>query len=262
MLLRWSVLPASGEILFSSIGLFTLILIINKANRQTHHPLWNFLSIFYPIIYFIILYPQACAIRNAFFPMDFDPFLVSVETSVFILEWYRVFPAFLPVFVMEMFHGIYLSYYIALALFAIIAWKNNNPLVTEYLFVLSFTMIVHQALLILIPASGPVFLRGETMPEGFIFIPAMNWIYSTFDRGGGAFPSLHVAAALVMVHYANRFFIKRYYLLHIYFILISVSTVICSFHYTIDVVIGFITGWISLLIGSTIYSYFYRNESR
>lgn len=122
-------------------------------------------------------------------------------------------------------------------------------------------MFVHQWIFIFIPASGPVFLRGETMPEGFVFIPAMNWLYSTFDRGGGAFPSLHVAGAFVMVHYANRFFTKRYYSLNIYFVLISASTVICSFHYAIDVIAGAVTGWISLLIGSRIYSYFTSNES-
>ncbi len=216
--------------------------------------------LFYPIFFFIWLYPQACALRHSFITADFDPRLLSLEKSLFALEWYRVIPAVFPMWAMEIVHGIYFSYYITLAVFAIIAWTKRHRLVSEYIFVLSFTMILHQWMLILFPASGPVHLRSATMPEGVLFIPAMNWIYSTLDQGGGAFPSLHVAAAFVMTRYSIRFFPKKQFVLILYFILIAFSTIAGSYHYAIDIVAGVITGWISLQIGAYIYSYLTRHE--
>lgn len=242
-----------------SIFLIFMLLFINKRYKQRTIQFW---VTFYPIALFIWLYPQACLLRHSFFTTDFDPLLLSIEKSVFILEWYQVLPSVLPEWVTEMFHGIYFSYYIGLVLFAIIAWKKRNPYVLEYVFVLSFTMIIHQWFLILFPASGPVPLREINIPDGLIFIPIMNWLYSTFDNGGGAFPSLHVAAAYVMMRYSIQFFPGKNLWFIVYFILISLSTVLCSFHYGVDVLVGAITGWISLQVGAKIYMYISKDESK
>jgi len=238
----------------------TLILLIRLACHFFNHRIWSFFAQFYPVFFFIWLYPQACALRYSFFSADFDPWLLSLEKSLFVLEWYRIIPVVFPMWAMEIVHGIYFSYYIALAVFAIISWTKHRRLVSEYIFVLSFTMILHQWMLILFPASGPVYLRSTIMPEGVLFIPAMNWIYTTLDQGGGAFPSLHVAAAFVMTRYSIRFFPKKQWVLILYFILIAFSTIAGSYHYAIDIVAGVITGWISLQIGAYIYSYFAQHE--
>ena len=69
----------------------------------------------------------------------------------------------------------------------------------------------------------------------------MNFIYS-FDQGGGSFPSLHCAAAVVVTTFGARLFPKWRIPLFLFLIAVLLSTVICAFHYPIDTLIGTITG--------------------
>ena len=87
------------------------------------------------------------------------------------------------------------------------------------------------------------------MPEGALFLPLMNAIYLAFDRGGLAFPSTHVAASVVAGWFAGRRFFPqatgRYAL---WVAAISASTVICGYHYPIDVAAGLVTGGACLAV--------------
>jgi membrane-associated phospholipid phosphatase len=215
---------------------------------------FKFLHTFYPIFLLIWHYPQACELRYSVIPFSLDSFFSKWDLALFQLPLYEILPKKLNLIGLEIFHFIYFSYYLLLGIPAWIVYKSRHPKIPEYIFVITLTCIIHQWLIILIPVEGPVQLRPELIPDGILFIPIMNLIYQ-LDSGGGAFPSLHVAGALITCIYANIFLPKLKPLWIFAFIAITLSTFICSYHYPIDSLIGGITGWLCYIYLPRIYDY-------
>ena len=64
-----------------------------------------------------------------------------------------------------------------------------------------------------------------------------------FDRGGLAFPSTHVVASMVCAWFAGRVFFPRAWPAYaLWFTAIAASTVVCGYHYPIDVLAGLLSG--------------------
>jgi len=235
--------------------LASILFLVNSKSRKENKWL-NLLYIFYPILLNIWIYPRACELRFGLFPLDFDPALLKLELLVFSREWYRIFPEILGTFGMEFFHGIYFFYYLALVIFPWMVLKKQRQRVLVYVYTLTVTMAIHHTFIMLFPSSGPVFLRAESMPDGYIFIPIMNWIYFNFDAGGGAFPSLHVAATMILYFFSIQFFPKARIPVTLFILGILISTVAGSFHYSIDVLAGIITGTLCFLLIPGTYNKF------
>ena len=81
----------------------------------------------------------------------------------------------------------------------------------------------------------------------------MNLIYRLGENGGGAFPSTHVAAAIIAFIYSTKFFKKGIWIIGFFSLGISVATIYCSYHYAIDSVAGIITGVLFYYIGKAVY---------
>jgi membrane-associated phospholipid phosphatase len=245
--------------LLINLGIIALILGLARLEQQRPSPLTAFGHAFYAVFLLIWLYPQACLFRHTLLSTDLDPLLLRWELSLFGREWYRILPERLSTIWLEYFHGVYFGYYIGLGLFAMLVFRRRRLQVDHYLFTLIATMVLHQWFLILFPASGPVALRAATMPKGYLFIPVMEWIYAHIDQGGGAFPSLHAAAAVIMIRFAVQEFPAWKYPLLLFLASILVATVACSFHYAVDTVAGAINGYICSLAGPYLFMYFSRD---
>ncbi len=203
--------------------------------------LGEWLHLWYPVLLLPWLYGEAGALRHLFVPADLDPLIAGWDRALF-PEWYLTVPPRLPVAVLEILHASYFSYYLLLTLPGLLAGRRRRELVREYVFVLTLVMLAHYVLALALPVSGPVGLRYGEMPEGWLFIPLMNHLYGAFDRGGLAFPSTHAAAALIAGVYAARFFPRRRLVFAVWVLGIVVSTVLCTYHYTLDAMVGLVTG--------------------
>jgi len=114
-------------------------------------------------------------------------------------------------------------------------------------FALTLTLLGHYALDFVFPVSGPA--PGAQAGRGTLFVPLMRSVYFAFDRGGLAFPSTHVAAALVAAWFAARRFFERGAPAYALWVAaLSISTVVCGYHYPIDVVAGLASGALCLVI--------------
>jgi membrane-associated phospholipid phosphatase len=72
-----------------------------------------------------------------------------------------------------------------------------------------------------------------------------------FDRGGLAFPSTHVVAAMLAAFFAGRrFFPRAAWAYALWFAAIAASTVVCGYHYPIDVAAGLVTGTVFVALAS------------
>jgi len=237
-----------------------IILLASWAHKQNASWL-RFTHTFYPVFLLIWLYPETGLLRHTVIPHDLDAFVLRWNRALFGGDWYQTIPTRLNLLWLEVFHGAYFVYYISLGLFAMLAYRRQTSLVYEYLFVLVTAMLIQNWVVILFPAAGPVPLRSEVIPQGVFFIPVMNWIYRNLDNGGGAFPSLHSSAALIVVWYATRFFPAWKLPLILFLGLVLVSTVVGSFHYPIDTLGGMITGTLALLLLPKLYHTLLNRES-
>lgn len=225
-----------------NVILSVIIFYLISVTKNTRSRFLQWLHDFYPIILIGWLYPLTCSLRYTFFKHSFDSWLNQWELWLFHNEGYRVIPARLAPGWMELFHGIYFSYYVGIILFAWLAYRSQPEQVRRYVFSLLLANVVIGWILILFPTEGPVSLRPNIVPDGAVFIPIMNWIYQNLDMGGGAFPSLHAAAAVVMTLYNNTFFPRWRWLFLLYLLLILAAAVICSFHYVVDIFAGAFIG--------------------
>ncbi len=211
---------------------------------------------FYPLLFFIGLYPQATVLRHTLIPIDLDPIILTWEKFVFNIYWFERFPRIMNTFWMEYFHGAYFLYYLGLGAFALLAFKKHQNKVREYLFTVSATMAVHLWIIILFPVRGPADARILMMHQGKFFTNVMNFIYSIVPVYGGAFPSLHAAAAVVMIAYAIGFFPRWKYPLILFLFSILIATVACAYHYGMDTLVGAIDGIVALYLFPRIYPKF------
>jgi hypothetical protein len=128
--------------------------------------------------------------------------------------------------------------------------------VYEMIFTLTLMMFAHYLFFIFFPADGPISDREFLFPNKVHFIFIMDWIYRFSEQGGGAFPSTHVAASIIVFLYSYKFFKNLRWLLVIFCTGIVLSTVYCSYHYAIDLVAGIITGILFYFISKKIYAIF------
>jgi len=81
----------------------------------------------------------------------------------------------------------------------------------------------------------------------------MRFLYSTFETGGGAFPSSHVAAAICVLFFSWPHLLRARYLILAATLALSFATVYCRYHYAVDVVAGALTAAVLLPIGEWLY---------
>jgi len=230
----------SSHLQMNAIIVFWIVGISWLANKYEKQP-YKFLHTFYPVWLLIWHYPQACDLRYTVIPFSLDPLLIKWDLAIFRIPLYEVIPQKLNLLGLEIFHLFYFGYYLSLAVPAWIVYKQGHPKIAEFMFVIMATNFIHQWMVILIPADGPVPIRADIIPEGVLMIPIMNLVYE-LHTGGGAMPSLHAAGAIVTCSYANLFLPKWKTLWIILFCGITAATFVCCYHYPIDSLVGIFTG--------------------
>ena len=153
----------------------------------------------------------------------------------------------------ELLHAVVLSFFVLLWLPAWMARKRALPLVREYIFVLSLVIFSHFWIGIFLPIGGPASIRSQVIPDGSVFIPAAGFLTQAAFRGGSAVTSLFAAAGVTIAAYGGKLFptARRLYVLWLFLLLIS--TVVCSFHYSVSTIAGVLSGTVFLVIGRKLY---------
>jgi membrane-associated phospholipid phosphatase len=133
---------------------------------------------------------------------------------------------------------------------------RNRTQFHHYISVLSFVFYVCYLTYIILPVMGPRAFYGgmgydipaEVHPdvpppypvavqEG-PFFKVMRLIYANLEAQGAAFPSSHVAIALVTLWFSFRYLPRIRYLHLTTVVLLFISTVYCRYHYVVDVFAG------------------------
>ena len=88
------------------------------------------------------------------------------------------------------------------------------------------------------------------------FFKIMAVIYRNFEAPGAAFPSSHVAVALVTVYFSFHYLRGIRWVHLAVAILLCVATVYCRYHYAVDVAAGGATAALLLPAGNWLFARF------
>ena len=92
-----------------------------------------------------------------------------------------------------------------------------------------------------------------TVQAGF-FYRLMEVIYARFETPGAAFPSSHVAIALVTLRFSFRHLRPIRWIHLTLVVLLCLATVYCRYHYAIDVAAGLATTALLLPLADRLYA--------
>lgn len=226
---------------------------VARADRRGLGTPVGFFHLWLPLILISWFYLDAGMLRHLILPGDLDPWVAGWDVRLFPGRLWATVPPRLPVWALEALHAAYLSFYPLLFVPGLTALRKRPREVEESQFVLLLCFLVHFTFSLAVPVSGPVPLRAEVMPRGVLFIPLISRLYAAYDRGGVSFPSTHAAAALIAGWYAARWFPRWRLAFAALVLLILAATVLCTFHYTVDTVLGTLTGALFLVVGRRIY---------
>jgi membrane-associated phospholipid phosphatase len=151
-------------------------------------------------------------------------------------------------------------------------YVRNRRQFDHYIAVTSFVFYVCYVVYIFLPVIGPRIyypeyvhftLPAESMPSHVPTFPAavqsgwfyriMAVVYDHFEAPGAAFPSSHVAIALVTVYFSFRYLRPIRWVHLVMAVLLSFATVYCRYHFVVDVIAGLGTAAVMLPLGNWLY---------
>jgi membrane-associated phospholipid phosphatase len=148
----------------------------------------------------------------------------------------------------EIFYLFYASYYFFVPAVGFPLYRRgggSSRSFGEFMLAVSLTFWICYLHFLLTPAGGPVFWPEYpgvlSLPEGGPISAIERWVFATGTIVGGAFPSSHVAVALVVTIYAWRFRVIPFVVVPL-FVGLAVSTVYTGYHYGVDVIYGALIG--------------------
>ena len=253
-------------------GILLIHAFVAASARRPENRFYSFFRHFYPLMLYAFLYRESEQLNLMFVDKYLDPAFITLEGWIFGFQPAVVFMnAFPHPLVSEFFYMGYFSYYVMIAGVGLALYFRRREEFWHYLALLSFVFYVCFLAFIFLPVAGPPafymeiprYLDQQRLPYYPLEFPAsvtlgpffhiMVFLYSTFESGGGAFPSSHVAAAICVLFLSWRYFLRVRYLILAATVTLSIATVYCRYHYAVDVFAGALTAAVLLPIGEGLY---------
>jgi membrane-associated phospholipid phosphatase len=228
---------------------------IDPAKRPNLLKVLQFLRAIYPVLLFGYFYTSLYSVNLILFPNWLDPWFMKIDKLIFgyypSLVWGQTYSNW---FLQEFFHFAYFCYYPMIAGLPVYLYYKNKPAFNELIFNLTFVFYGCYVFYSLVPVIGgryiPEALRLAHAYDFGPFTRIMAFIYNNSGHWGGAFPSSHIAIAIVLTIAALKFVRKWGYVFCIIVVFLSLATVYCHYHWFIDAVAGVFTGILGYYAGT------------
>ena len=254
-------------------ALLVIHLLIRSARLRPQCRVLDFLRSFYPVLLYLGFYSEIGMIDHMLFPGFLDPFFIRLDARIFGVQPSLFLMAAIPYRPLsELLYASYFSYYVMIAGIGLALYLRNRRQFLHFLSVVTFTFCCCYLLFDLFPVMGPrIFYEqvpGYSLPAdlhpavvpavpeavaGGPFFLLMGWIYRTFETGGAAFPSAHVAIALATLWFSFRYLRPIRWLHLVVVVLLCLSTVYCRYHYAVDVAGGILVAALLVPLGSRLF---------
>lgn len=241
-------------------GTILIILFIIPILNSSTNKILHFLRHWYIILTITFIYWSIGHLIHMIFPGLFDEYIISFEERIFGQlpnVWVQQYENALLTEVMQISYAIYWA---TVPVGAAIFYFTKRYREFEYM--LSFTLLtffLSYLLFILIPVAGPRFIIADQIYasyEGLLVTGFLRRFVEGAGLLGGAFPSSHVAVAIVVLFFVWKYYPKigkRAFLPAV--IALSVATVYGQYHYLTDVIagaaMGLLIGWVGVRYAKT-----------
>src|SRR6266705_1873101 len=226
--------------LLTAHALLVALVLLAPAARASG-PVGRFLGDWYPILLLLGLYAEV-GVVNVDLGYQHDQAIQRLELWVFgsqlSYRWIREMPN--PAFSWIM-HACYLLYYGILYASPLgLWWSGRRDAARRTIFAVMVTFYVCYVVFLFFPVAGPRYAFELAHNAATQVWPARvtQWLLDRGDSWGAAFPSSHVAAAVVAALCALRYWRPLGLLLTPLTIGLVLSVVYGQFHYAVDAVAG------------------------
>ncbi len=235
----------------------------DPQNPSNRYQILSFFRGLYPVLLFSYFYTSGHAFNRIIFRDWLDPFFMGIDQFIFgylpSLVWGKLYSYWA---IQELFHFAYFCYYPMIAGIPIYLYFTQKDAFREVIFNLTFVFYCCYTIYSVLPVIGGRFLP-EAMAltktyRGGPFTHIMVFIYRTSNHLGGAFPSSHIAVAIVLTISALKYIRPLGYICTVITFFLSLATVYCHYHWFIDAVFGILTGIAGYYLAN--WTYYYLRE--
>ncbi len=242
------------------LGLLAAAALIRRISRDPRTRLPALLRLAYVPATYLVFYRQVQALWPLFRPAPLDALLVRGDQALFGFQPSLAFQAAFPQRgLSELFCFAYYAYYFFVPAVALTALLRRGYAAAErVLLATTGTFFACYAFFWLAPTVGPHFWfpphLGPQPYRGYLF---NHLLYAFTGRGeirGGAFPSSHVAVALLLVLHARREAPRLWLPLAAITALMVPGVVYLRAHYAVDVAAGLAVGLLAAALTGALRS--------
>jgi membrane-associated phospholipid phosphatase len=230
--------------------------LVRFAERHPDKKIISILRTFYPIVIILYAWEELAVLQSMIYGsfwftetlVRWDKLIFGVHPTVWLQ---RLYAPWLD----ELMNFVYASYYTFFLLVPLIFYLRKKKEVSMAIYSLAtFTYLSNFVIFYLIPALGAKpapMLEGLHVKEhtGFFFVELNRILQAKGGIPCGAFPSSHVAGALVWALSAIRYEKKLGYIILPFAVGIGFSTVYTTLHHAVDPLAGYIWGAFSFILG-------------
>jgi len=229
-----------------------LMLLFIRLTNPARNRVVQFFRLCYIQAIYIIYFTESIWLSQLMFNgASFDWIFANIDFRIFGYQPAIEFPRYFQQYriINEMFFFSYFFYYglVATGVWILFIRKRYEESIRT-LFIISVSFFIMYVWFIFFPVKGPKYYFVElnqmwyTNFRGFFFTKVVKSLFNNTNLGGAAFPSSHVALALIAFTLNWRY---NRYLVPVYLpltILLYISTVYLYAHYFIDIPAGIVAG--------------------
>jgi len=240
--------PGAGWVLVLNAAMTALVLLLAKPGLGRFGTL---LRQFYPLLLLPALYGALDLLNGLGNLSVHDELVLGWERTLFggepAREWWQRYPS---TFWSTVLHGAYWLFYPILVF--PVAWflrSRDEAALTRTVLALTATFVGCYLVFIFFPVAGPYYQYPRPSAE-FLDNPMARLVYRTLSTGssyGAAFPSSHVAAAVVALGTTWMGSRVAGQILLLPVLMLIVSVVYCQMHYAVDALAGLVVAGVVLV---------------
>jgi membrane-associated phospholipid phosphatase len=202
---------------------------------------------------FFYLFTIDVRLQHVFFSQWDDQAIIDLEQRLFGGQPTLWMQRFISPWLTEWMVFCYV-FYVALypVLGAVIYYRRGEREMEDYLYYLGLAIVLCTMFSVFFPVAGPMRQIGRLYDvplRGYFFAAIGEFVRNDIHSAGGAFPSIHCAAATIMGWMAFRYSRVSFYILTPVILSLYISTVYGRFHYLVDVIAGILVAFLSMALG-------------
>ena len=244
--------------LLVNLAMLCGLALVCVLSRRSRWWLFAFLRLSYGPALFAVLYRQTATVWPVFYERPLDAWLVHIEQALWGSQPSRVFAQHAPWrWLSELFCAAYYAYYyfIPAMLFTVLL-THGYRIAERVVFSTTLCFLICYTLFWLFPTVAPHYWfpphAGPQLYQGYLFNHLLFLFTAAGEVPAGAFPSSHIAVALLLTIQAHRFAPRLFPFMLAVTVMMCPAVVYLKAHYAVDVPAGLLMGSLIAIIANRI----------